>query len=137
MSRKSARETCFKLIFEYEFLHEKNDISLSTFLDVDTLTDEDKNFVKTEYDGIISRDKEICEIIQTHLKGYTLSRIYKIDLTILKLAIYELCFSEHNTPKSVVINEAVELAKKYSTDKSYKFINGILATIMNEADNAK
>jgi N utilization substance protein B len=137
MSRRLARETCFKLIFEYEFLHDKNEISLQQFLDNENLDEEDKKFIIEEYDGLILHNDEICEIIASKLKGYTLPRIFKIDLAILKIAIYELKFSTAQTPPNVVVNEAVELAKKYSTDKSYSFVNGILASIINGADDAK
>ena len=137
MSRRFARETCFKLMFEYEFLRIKNDITLDEFLDDDNLEQEDKAFVITEYDGLIQHDVEICNEISKFLKGYTLNRIYKVDLAILKIAVYELKFSKFNTPSNVVINEAVELAKKYSTDKSYSFVNGILASIVGGEKDAK
>ena len=63
------------------------------------------------------------------MKDYTISRIYKVDLVILKLAVFELLFSTEKTPTKVVINEAVEMAKKYSTDNSFRFVNGVLASI--------
>ena len=71
----------------------------------------------------------INDIISTHLKGYTIERLYKIDLAIIMLAVVELKFIKE-TPKEVVINQAVELAKKYSTEKSPRFINGVLADIV-------
>lgn len=136
MSRRLARETCFKLMFEYEFLRQKNNITLEEFLDNDNLDEEDKNFIVNEYDGLINRNEEICDIISKNLRSYTINRIYKVDLSILKIAVYEIMFSNLKTPSNVVINEAVELAKKYSTDKSYSFVNGILASIVGEK-NAK
>ena len=72
---------------------------------------------------------EINEIISSNLKGYTIERLYKIDLAILVLAVIELKFIKEN-PKEVIINEAVELAKKFSTEKSPRFINGVLADIV-------
>ena len=129
MSRILARENCFKLMFEYEFLKERNDISLLTFLETDDLSAEEKQFVSDEYDGLIAKNEELESIISKYLKGYTLSRIYKVDLAILKIAVYEMLFSDAKTPVGVVINEAVELAKKFSTDKSFSFVNGVLASI--------
>ena len=129
MSRILAREDCFKLMFEYEFLKERNDVSLSMFLESDDLTEDEKLFVQNEYNGLLEKNQELEEIISKYLKGYTFSRIYKVDLAILKIAVYEMMFSQENTPAGVVINEAVELAKKYSTDKSYSFVNGVLASI--------
>ena len=73
--------------------------------------------------------QEINDLISGHLKGYTIERLYKIDLAILVLAVIELNYIKEN-PKQVIINEAVELAKKFSTDKSPKFINGVLADIV-------
>ena len=63
------------------------------------------------------------------MKGYTINRLFKIDLAIITLAVIELKFIKEN-PKEVVINEAIELAKKYSTEKSPRFINGVLADIV-------
>ena len=125
-----ARESCFKLMFEYEFLKERNDISLSAYLESEDITEDDKQFIQNEYDGLIEYNQKLEEIISKYLKGYTLSRIYKIDLAILKIAVYEMLFSNTETPKNVVINEAVELSKKYSTDKSYSFVNGVLASVL-------
>ena len=129
MSRILARENCFKLMFEYEFLKERNELSLFNLTDTEGLTEEEKELVKQEYLGLIENNEKIEEIITKYLKGYTLSRIYKVDLAILKIAIYEMMFSNQQTPSKVIINEAVELAKKYSTEKSYSFVNGVLASV--------
>ena len=69
-------------------------------------------------------------MIKSNVVGYEVDRIYKIDLAILVLAIYELKFASGDVQPSVVINEAVELSKKYSTEKSYSFINGVLAKVI-------
>ena len=129
MSRILARENCFKLMFEYEFLKERNDVSLLTFLETDDLTDDEKQFVSLEYDGLLEKNDELERIISKYLKDYTISRLYKVDLAILKVAVYEMLFSSEKTPVNVVINEAVELAKKFSTEKSFSFVNGVLASI--------
>lgn len=128
MSRIKARETCFKLIFEYEFLKQKNEITLDEFLSSQDIEENDKTYVVEIYDGVLSKEPELDEKISKYLKGYTLERIFKVDLAILKLAIYEIDYLGEKP--SIVINEAVELAKKYSTDNSYKFINGVLASIV-------
>lgn len=137
MSRIVAREDCFKLMFEYEFLKQKNDISLDGFLEDETLTDEDKSFVSAEYEGLVSHSDELDQIITAHLKGYTLQRVFKVDLAILKVAVFEMKFSNEKTPASVIINEAVELAKKYSTERSYGFVNGVLASILKGENDAE
>ena len=131
MSRIKARENSFKLIFEYEFLKQKNEITLDEFINEKDIDEQDKNYIITHYQGIIENDTKLNEIISSHLKDYTLERIFKIDLAILKLAIYEIKFLDEKP--AIVINEAVELSKKYSTDNSYKFINGVLANIVKES----
>lgn len=127
MSRKKSREFAFKLVFE-NFFHEPDvDIFLSPE-DI-VLDDTDKEFVNTLIGGINEHYEEIMNIIKNNIVGYELDRIYKVDLAILVLAVFELKYLTE-TPQNVVINEAVELAKKYSTDKSSSFINGVLAKVI-------
>lgn len=129
MSRIKARESCFKLIFEYEFLKQKNEVTLEEFLSSKDIEPVDADYINNVYNGILNKDAELTEKIREKLRdGYTLDRIFKIDLAILKVALYEIIELKENP--AVVINEAVELAKKYSTDNSYKFINGVLANIV-------
>ena len=128
MSRIKAREACFKLIFEFEFLKQKNEITLEEFLSSKEISEDDTDYIKSLYQGIIDNEDYLNKTISSHLKGYTLERVFKIDLAILKLAIYEIEFLKESP--SVVINEAVELSKKYSTDNNYKFVNGVLAQIV-------
>ena len=80
--------------------------------------------------GVNANYDSILDIIKNNVVGYELDRIYKIDLAILVLAVYELKFASNEVQPSIVINEAVELSKKYSTDKSYSFINGVLAKVI-------
>ena len=128
MSRIKAREACFKLIFEFEFLKQKNEITLEEFLSSKEISEDDSDYIKSIYQGIIDNEEYLNKTISSHLKGYTFERVFKIDLAILKLAIYEIEFLKESP--SVVINEAVELSKKYSTDNNYKFVNGVLAQIV-------
>lgn len=136
MSRKVAREILFKLVFENCFHDDEDFITYKTYLenngeDFDpdflnqSLDDENKEFVKQNLIGVIEHKNEIIENIKDNLVDYSVERLFKIDLAILLIAVHELKYS--NISKEIVINEAVELAKKYSTDKSYSFINGVLA----------
>lgn len=127
MSRKKSREFAFRLVFE-KFFHEP-DIDISESDEDFVLDDEDKNFVNELFDGINNHYDEIINIIKDNIEGYELDRVFKVDLAILVLAIYELKFSD-STPQKVVLNEAIELSKKYSTDKSFSFVNGVLAKIV-------
>lgn len=128
MSRIKAREVCFKLAFEYEFLKQKNELTLDEFLAEKDIDELDVNYIKQMYQGIIDNEEYLNKKIASHLKNFTLERVFKIDLAILKLAIYEIEFLKE--APSVVINEAVELSKKFSTDNNYKFVNGVLAQIV-------
>ena len=126
MSRKKSREYVFRLVFE-KFFHEP-DVELE-FTDEDfVFDDEDKSFANQLIGGINENYDQLIDIVKTNTVGYELDRIYKVDLAILVLAIYELKYTE--TPSGIVINEAVELAKKYSTDKSFSFVNGVLAKVI-------
>lgn len=127
MSRKKSREYAFRLVFEKFFHEPDNDLQ---FLDEDlVVSDEDKTFVNSLVGGVNVHYDEIMDIIKSNTIGYEVDRIYKVDLAILVLAVYELKF-DGTTAKNIVINEAVELAKRYSTDKSYSFINGVLAKVI-------
>lgn len=122
MKRTSARELAFKTIYSKFFNAEEND-------DFEDADNEGLTFTSKILDSFAKNYDEINEIISSHLKGYTIERLFKIDLAIITLAVIELKFIKEN-PKEVIINEAVELAKKYSTEKSPRFINGVLADIV-------
>ena len=122
MKRSDCRELAFKTIYSKFF---------NSDAEVD-LTDADEKgleFVTKILNNFAEHYNEINEKISSNLKGYTIDRVYKIDLAILILAIIEIDYVKEN-PKEVVINEAIELAKKFSTEKSPRFINGVLATIL-------
>ena len=129
MSRKKSREFAFRLVFE-KFFHTPNDDCLDEMEDI-VLDDEDKSFVNKLLDGVNENYDDIISIVKANIEGYELYRIFKVDLAILVLAIYEIKFLKE-TPEKVIINEAVELSKKYSTDKSYSFINGVLAKVLKD-----
>ncbi|MBE5741335.1 MAG: transcription antitermination factor NusB [Clostridiales bacterium] len=122
MKRSTARELAFKAIYSRFFNAEVEE----EIKDIDKEGLEFVNNILTHY---TEYKHNINDIIATHLKGYTIDRLYKIDLAILVLAIIELHYIKEN-PTEVVINEAVELAKKYSTEKSPRFIHGVLADIL-------
>ena len=116
MKRTDERELAFKAIYaKFYEVEEDDETELSEYAEK----------ILHEY---INHTDELRELISTRLKGYTIDRLYKIDLAILMLAIVEINYI--HTPKQVVINEAVELAKKFSTEKSPKFINGFLADLV-------
>ena len=122
MKRTCERELAFKTIYSKLFNFEVDDNDEITNID-------NSNLAKNIIDVFMSHQNEINETISNHLKGYTIERLFKIDLAIITLAIIELNYIKEN-PKQVIINEAVELAKKYSTEKSPRFINGFLADVV-------
>ena len=122
MKRSIARELAFKTIYS-KFFNSGDEVDLMN---------EEKEGLEFTYkilQSFATNYNEINDIITAHLKGYTRERLFKVDLAIITLAVIELKFLKE-TPKEVVINEAVELAKKYSTEKSPRFINGVLADIV-------
>lgn len=127
MSRKKSREYAFRMVFE-KFFHDSGEFFELANEDI-VLDETDKQFVNSLIGGINDHYEEIIKVIKDNVVGYEIERVYKVDLAILVLAVYELKFSDE-TASSVVINEAVELSKKYSTDKSYSFINGVLAKVV-------
>lgn len=130
MTRKQAREEAFILVFEKEF----NDDSLQDVLSLAEETRDIKadEYVKTVFFGVYENVEAIDEIISNNAVGWSIKRITKTALAILRLAIYEIKYYDE-IPVSVSINEAVELAKKYATKEDASFINGILSTVSKNA----
>ena len=95
-----------------------------------SLDDDDKRFINDVYDGTIMHYDEIKEIISQNTHGFDINRIYRPDFAILVVAVYELKYTD--TPVPVVINEAVELAKRYGEEKSGKFVNGVLKGVITK-----
>lgn len=141
MSRKSSRESAFKIIFttlfkneekgENENLIEKNaNINIEEFsLENNLSSSEDFSFCNNLVIKTLENKKEIIEILENNVIGYNSDRVYKVDKAILMIAICELKFME-DVSVPVVVNEAIELSKKYSSEKSYSFINGVLSKII-------
>ena len=133
MSRKLARNELFKLVFEICF-QDHSEVLFDEFLENENISQENKNFVKEIYSGIMENKDDILQDISKYLKGYTVERLFKVDLSILMIAFYEIKYQKSEDHK-VIANEAVELAKKYSTPKSYSFINGVIASLIKDVVN--
>ena len=133
MNRSSIREQAFKLLYSLEIQKDMNkEEQVDLYLESNNIKDEEAvSYIKDAIIGIETNKKDIDEkIIQNLKSNWKLERVSKIDLTILRLAIYEIKYKE--LPYKVAINEAVELAKKYGEDTSKNFVNGILASIVNK-----
>lgn len=129
--RKTARENAFKLIFE-KLINEDSDELGYTAL-TEGLDENDKNFLDTLLCGVETEKEFLKSVVSRFLRGFNLDRIYKIDLAILYVSCYEILFLT-DVPDKVSVNEAVELAKTYSTDKSPAFVNGVLAGVIADKE---
>ena len=133
MNRSTMREEAFKVIYSLEIQKEtdkKEQIGL--YIESNHIESEEaKKYIEDAILGIEKNLEEIDNLIKINLReNWKIERISKIDLSILRLAIYEIKYKE--IPYKVAINEAVELAKKYGEDTSKNFVNGILASIVKE-----
>lgn len=144
MSRRLARESAIQFLYSTDFNKNENlEEMLKEFFEAeeestddklqDTLNSNDKRFAEELIRGTIEKLQHIDQLIQSNTTGWTKERIAKVDLAILRLALYEILYRE-DIPSSVAINEAIELAKRYSTDESGGFVNGVLGKIIREAD---
>ena len=133
MNRSKAREESFKLLYSLQISKDVNlDEQIKIFLQEEEIEDEDTiSYIENIIKGVNENEKDIEEKVEKNIKeDWTLSRISKIDLTLLKLGIYEIIYTK--LPYKVVINEVVELAKTYGDDSSKSFMNGVLASIVKE-----
>lgn len=133
MNRSAAREKAFKLVYSLEIQKEEQlPEQIHLYLENENIKDEETvKYIESVLIGIAENIDSIKEKISQNLKhGWKIERISKIDLALLKVAIYEILFT--NTPYKVAINEAIELSKKYGEESSSNFINGILASIVKE-----
>ena len=129
VSRKLAREMAVCFLFQVEFQKENVKEQVEDFIDSYGESNYDKDYFLEIINGVLNSLKEIDELIESKAKDdWTIDRIAKMDLPILRVAIYEMKHRE-DIPIGVSINEAVELAKKYGSDDSARFINGLLGQI--------
>lgn len=136
MGRHELREQIFKLLFRIEF----NDIAdmpeqVQLFLEdsESVRSKKDAAYIEDKYQKILEKLSEIDGLINQHAKGWDITRMGKVEVAILRLAVYEILF-DGDIPDSVAINEAVEIAKQYGQDNSGGFVNAILAKIVKLGD---
>ena len=133
MNRSAIREMSFRLIYSRDIQKEENiEQQIELFLEGNEITDKNAiEYINDVVKGIESNKEEILSLIEKNLKSdWKLERISKVDLSLLKLAIYEI--KHKDLAFKIVINEVVELAKKYGEDQSKNFVNGILASVIKE-----
>ena len=133
MSRKTAREHAFRILFSAQFQRENADLLINRYFGEETPDEKDLEFVRGEVEGPMTHLESINEKIEEALEDWKLSRLSHVDLAIFQIAVYEMVY-DREIPVSVSINEAVELAKKYSSDAAPAFVNGVLGTISKELE---
>lgn len=133
MGRRKAREITFKCIYKLGYgqpVTEGKDTEIFNITDDidEEITGADKTFITDLIEGITDNLEKIDNNILSKLKNWTKERIFKVDLAVLRMAVYELDFTD--VPFKVAINEALEIVKKYGNDKSSSFVNGVLREIV-------
>ena len=137
--RKQSREVVFKLLFANRYgqtdIKQDFDVMLDIILKDMNLTKEeiDTTYVFNTYNAITSDFERLCDIVYAKVDKYTNKRIYNADLIILVLALYEL--EQKSLDNRIIIDSAIKLAKKYSTQNSIKFVNGILGAVIKEQND--
>ncbi len=131
MNRRKSREIAMKLLFEMSINKEVYEEILVNFkenTDIN-LDDIDFNYLERVVNGVQKNIDVIDKKIEENLKNWKFNRLSKVDLSILRIAMFEILFSE-DIPDKVALNEGIELAKKYSADNSATFVNGVLGNIV-------
>ena len=142
MKRRELREHIFRLLFRVEF-NDAADMPEQVALYMEDLPmagEQDRRYIEKKYELVMEHPEKIDEMLNEAATGWKVSRMGKVELTILRLAAYEIYFDE-DVPTSVAINEAVEMAKEFGGDESPAFINGVLGKLVKaettEADSSR
>jgi len=125
--RRQARVVAFQTLFEVDAVGHRPETVLAARLEETPLPDEGAQFARELVMGVLARQAELDEMIRAAAPQWPLQQMAKADVSILRLATYEL--ASHGAPLKVVINEAVELAKTYGGESSPRFVNGVLGTV--------
>lgn len=130
MTRRECREHLMVLLFQREFHPvEELNVQMDTYLEgITKAKEDDLAYIRTKYNNTLEQLDEIDEIIEEVSEGWKIKRMGKVDLSIIRLAVYEMKYDD-DIPIRVAINEAVEIAKKYGQDNSPSFVNGILSKV--------
>jgi len=131
-----ARECALQMLYEMEVgRHTAEEVSRG-FWSIRAQPERVQAFATRLFEGTVGRIAEIDGLVQEHTKHWKMKRLAAVDRNILRLAVYEI-LSGSDTPRTVVINEALEIAKKYSTQDSAQFVNGVLDSIKNDLAGVK
>lgn len=132
LSRKLAREWIVKFIYQITINNEYDSFDIDKFKEYNSIAKNEQDFFENSINSIMDNLEEIDKNIKDNLIGWEFERLSTIDVAILRVATNEIFFDE-SIPNKVSINEAVEIAKLYSSEDAYKFINGVLGTISRKS----
>ena len=133
MGRKYARESTMKLLYQMEINLDFSDKAINIFFENNSFNTGERAYIEDAIKVIVENLEEIDSCIDNHIEGWEVHRLARVDLSTLRIAIYEIIYRE-DIPIEVSINEAIEIAKKYSTDESSKFIKGVLGSFVRTRD---
>lgn len=125
MKRRTAREKALQALFQIDVSNAEATDAIQHVLDGESGDEYLSNLVS----GVVEQKEEIDQLIVNHLEKWTLDRLATVDRNLLRMAVYELKFSQNEVPENVILDEAIEIAKIYGDDQSSKFINGVLSKI--------
>ena len=133
MGRKVAREGAMRLLFQMELNEDYSDEAKSIFLENFEYDEMETKYINESLISIMDNMETIDKYIEDNLEGWSIYRLAKVDLAVLRIAIYEILFRQ-DIPVEVSINEAIEIVKKYSSYDSFKFVNGVLGGFVRGLD---
>ena len=137
MRRSKVREHIFKMLFSIGFDAADADEQIELYLEqVEEASEEERGYMRKKVKDIVAHEEEIDAMINEHTTGWKTGRMNKVDLSVLRLAVYEMKWDDE-VPVGVAINEAVELAKMFSSDEAPSFINGVLGKIARSLEETK
>ena len=137
MRRSKVREHIFKMLFSIGFDAADADEQIELYLEqVEEASEEERGYMRKKVKDIAAHEEEIDAMINEHTTGWKTGRMNKVDLSVLRLAVYEMKWDDE-VPVGVAINEAVELTKMFSSDEAPSFINGVLGKIARSLEETK
>jgi N utilization substance protein B len=136
MARRAAREAAMRLLYGQSFQAQGEGADLTEMMSEHRLDEKDAAYIQEVLEGCRAHLPEMDRIIRERAKGWRFDRLSRVDLSVLRLALYEILYRP-DIPASVSVHEGVELAKKYSNEKSGAFVNGVLGTYLRDSGLVK
>ena len=133
MSRRKARELALQFLYQLDLVEGGREEVAEVFWSQNPIAEETRQFAESLVDGYLQRASNIDEMIQRASKNWRLERMAAVDRTVIRLAVSEFLYTD--TPKAVVIDEAIEVARRFSTEDSAEFVNGILDAVLQELES--